>query len=179
MTLTYRFAGETDVPAVVALIESAYRGETSRQGWTSEAHLLDGQRTDATAVLDVVRAAGNVMLVAEATDRLIGCCHLERQAADQVYFGMFAVQPGQQGRGLGAQILQEAERLACFDWSAATMLLTVIAQRPELIAWYERRGYRRTGETKPFPYGNERLGLPRRPDLNFVVLAKSLSQRQR
>jgi len=76
---------------------------------------------------------------------------------------------------VGHQLLAEAERMARVDWAATTMVMTVIAQRAELIAWYERRGYRRTGETEPFPYGNDRYGIPRRPDLVFAVLAKPLA----
>ena len=93
----------------------------------------------------------------------------------EVYFGMFSVRPGRQGQGWGRQILAEAERLARDDWGATTMVLSVLAPRGELIAWYERRGYRRTGESRPFPYGNARYGIPKRPDLSFVVLAKPLA----
>jgi ribosomal protein S18 acetylase RimI-like enzyme len=89
---------------------------------------------------------------------------------------MFSVQPVRQGEGVGHQLLAEAERLARDEWAATAMVMTVIAQRAELIAWYERRGYRRTGETEPFPYGNERYGVPRRPDLVFAVLAKPLTR---
>jgi ribosomal protein S18 acetylase RimI-like enzyme len=87
---------------------------------------------------------------------------------------MFSVAPAQQGHGLGNALVHEAERVARDEWHAPHMAMTVIRQRQDLIAWYERRGYRLTGETEPFPYGNERYGLPTRPDLEFVVLAKSL-----
>jgi ribosomal protein S18 acetylase RimI-like enzyme len=87
---------------------------------------------------------------------------------------MFSVRPAMQGEGVGGQLLAEAERTARDDWGATTMVMTVLAQRIELIAWYERRGYRRTGETKPFPYGDERFGIPRRSDLVFDVLAKEI-----
>jgi len=173
--LAFRFADEHDVPAIVGLVESAYRGEASRAGWTSEAHLLDGQRTDAGAVREAVRAPGSAMLVAEARGELVGCCQLEQRPAAEAYFGMFSVQPGRQGRGWGGEILAEAERLARVDWGAKTMVMTVLAQRGELIAWYERRGYRRTGESRPFPYGDARSGIPKRPDLSFVVLSKPLA----
>jgi ribosomal protein S18 acetylase RimI-like enzyme len=87
---------------------------------------------------------------------------------------MFSVPPGHQGQGWGGQILTEAERLARDDWAARTMVMTVLAPRLDLIAWYERRGYRRTGETRPFPYDSPRAGLPKVPDLHFIVLAKPL-----
>ena len=172
MPLAFRLAEEQDVPALVSLVESAYRGEA---GWTTETHLLDGQRTDAGLVRAAVRGPGSAVLVAEAGGRLVGCCQLERRPAAEVYFGMFSVRPGRQGRGLGREILAEAERRARDDWGARTMVMTVLAQRGELIAWYERRGYRRTGESRPFPYGDVRFGIPKRPDLRFVVLAKPLA----
>jgi ribosomal protein S18 acetylase RimI-like enzyme len=174
VTLTFRFAGPADVPAIVGLIESAYRGESSRAGWTTEADLLDGQRTDARAIAQIVRAEDSRLMLAEADGVLAGCCLLQRRPQAQAYFGMFSVPPGCQGQGWGGQILAEAERLARDDWAARTMEMTVLAPRRDLIAWYERRGYRRTGETRPFPYHDERAGQPKRPDLYFVVLAKSL-----
>lgn len=176
MTLTFRRAAEADVPAIVELVESAYRGEVSRAGWTTEADLLDGQRTDAQAVTAILRAPGGAVLLAEAAGQLVACCQLERRAAAEAYFGMFSVQPAGQGRGVGRQMLAEAERIARDEWAAKTMVMTVLAQRAELIAWYERRGYRRTGERRPFPYGDERFGIPLRPDLVFDVLAKPLSR---
>lgn len=173
--LTFRHASATDVEAIVALVESAYRGEASRAGWTTEADLLDGQRTDAAAVADILRSPGSTMLLADADGALVGCCQLERRAGGEAYFGMFSVRPGQQAQGLGRQLLAEAERIAADEWAARRMVMTVLAQRHELIAWYERRGYWVTGERKPFPYGDERFGIPQRPDLVFVVLAKPLA----
>ena len=178
VTLTFRFAEHGDVPAIVDLVESAYRGESSRAGWTTEADLLDGQRTDAGAVAEIVASPGRVMLLAEADGVLAGCCHLERRPAAGAYFGMFSVRPAEQGQGLGQQILAEAERLARDEWGAVTMVMTVLEPRRDLIGWYERRGYRHTGESRPFPYGNERFGIPRRPDLSFIVLEKALAGRQ-
>lgn len=174
-TLKFRLAEANDVPAIVALVESAYRGEASRAGWTTEADLLDGQRTDPAQVTEILHDPDGVLLLAEADGELVGCCRLQRRPGGQAYFGLFAVRPAGQGQGYGKQILAEAERLARDDWAAATMVMTVIAQRDDLIAWYERRGYRRTGESEPFPYGNERFGIPRRPDLSFAVLAKKLA----
>jgi ribosomal protein S18 acetylase RimI-like enzyme len=174
--LSFRSATVTDVPGVVRLVDSAYRGEASRAGWTTEADLLDGQRTDAEAVAEMLSEPGSTVLLAEeTTGELVGCCRLERRPGTEAYFGMFSVQPLRQREGVGHRLLAEAERLARDDWAATMMIMTVIAQRAELIAWYERRGYRRTGETEPFPYGNERYGIPRRPDLVFAVLAKPLA----
>jgi ribosomal protein S18 acetylase RimI-like enzyme len=175
VTLTFRFAGERDVAEIVALTESAYRGDSSRAGWTTEADLLDGRRTDAEAVSAIVRSQDRGILVAEADGRLVGCCQLERRPESVAYFGLFSVRPGRQGQGWGSEILAEAEHVARAEWGATTMELRVLAQRLELIAWYERRGYRRTGESTPFPYENARFGIPKRPDLSFVALSKPLT----
>jgi GNAT superfamily N-acetyltransferase len=175
MTLAFRIAQESDAPGVVALVESAYRGESSRAGWTTEADLLDGQRTDAEAILEIVRDENGILLIAEDEGRLVGCCQVEQRAGDVAYFGMFSIQPGQQGQGLGRLVLTHAEQLARENWSSLTMVMTVLMQRGDLISWYERRGYRRTGKTSPFPYGNARFGIPRRDDLAFVELAKELA----
>lgn len=175
--LTVRDATAADVPAVVALVDSAYRGDASRAGWTTEADLIGGQRTDADAVADTIAAPDCRIVLAEADGELVGCCLLERRAGQVAYFGMFAIRPGRQGAGLGRALLSEAERIAAEEFGATTMIMTVIRQRLELIAWYERLGYVLTGEREPFPYGNERYGLPKRPDLEFVVLARPLAAR--
>lgn len=167
-----REAVAADVPAVVALVESAYRGESSRAGWTTEAHLLDGRRTNPDAVAEVIVSPSAQLLLMEDADGPVGCCVLEDHGSHW-YFGTFAVRPTAQARGTGSALLAEAERRA-MDAGAETLELAVIAQRLDLIAWYERRGFVRTGETRPFPYGDERFGQPRRDDLEFVVLAKPL-----
>ena len=113
------------------------------------------------------------MLLAHSEGVLLACAHLEKQG-DACYFGMFAVNPDQQDGGVGKQMMNEAERIARDEYNCTKMEMTVISIRDELIAWYERRGYRRTGEYKPFPYGDERFGIPKRDDLRFELLAKSL-----
>jgi ribosomal protein S18 acetylase RimI-like enzyme len=163
-----------DVDALVALVESAYRGDASRAGWTTEADILDGQRTDPEGVREIVTAPSGRLLVAEREGRIVACCQLEHRG-EHAYFGMFAVRPGLQGGGLGRTVLAEAERFVRETWGATEMHMTVITAREELIAWYERRGYRRTGRTSPFPYGDERFGIPRRDDLEFELLVKELA----
>ncbi|CDR15081.1 GNAT family N-acetyltransferase [Streptomyces iranensis] len=171
--LTFRTATEADVEGLVALIESAYRGDASRAGWTTEADILDGQRTDPEDVTDVVGAENGRMMIVERNGEPIACCQLEHRG-DHAYFGMFAVRPALQGGGLGKVIIAEAERFARAEWGAKEMHMTVISAREELIAWYERRGYARTGRMTPFPYGEVRFGVPRRADLEFELLIKPL-----
>ncbi|MFF9333948.1 GNAT family N-acetyltransferase [Streptomyces albogriseolus] len=172
--LTFRDATAADVDALVELIESAYRGESSRAGWTTEADILQGQRTDPEGVLEVVKAPGSRLLTVEREGRIVACCQLEHRG-DHAYFGMFAVSPALQGAGLGRAVIAEAERQARESWGVTEMHMTVITVREDLIAWYERRGYRRTGRTTPFPYGDERFGIPQRDDLAFELLVKELA----
>jgi ribosomal protein S18 acetylase RimI-like enzyme len=171
--VTFRDATDADVDAVVALVESAYRGDASRAGWTTEADILQGQRTDPEGVLDIVKSPDSRLLTVERDGRLVACCQLEHRG-DHAYFGMFAVSPQLQGEGLGKIVMAEAERQAQESWGVTEMHMTVISVRDDLIAWYERRGYRRTGRMTPFPYGDERFGIPQRADLRFELLVKPL-----
>ncbi|MFJ1797925.1 MULTISPECIES: GNAT family N-acetyltransferase [unclassified Streptomyces] len=171
--LIFRDATEDDVPALVALVESAYRGDSSRTGWTTEADILQGQRTDEQGVREVLDAPAGRLLAVERGGALVACCQLEHRG-DAAYFGMFAVRPGLQGGGLGKLIIAEAERTVRESWGVGEMHMTVISVREDLIAWYERRGYRRTGVLTPFPYGDERFGIPQRDDLAFELLVKNL-----
>ncbi|MBB5207282.1 GNAT family N-acetyltransferase [Chiayiivirga flava] len=171
--LQFRAATVDDVPALVTLVTSAYRGDASRAGWTTEADFLAGQRIDAQVLhADIARDLSRV-LVAHRDRELLACAHIciEDGAG---YFGMFSVQPALQGAGIGKRMLAEAERIVREDWNATVMRMTVIDIRDELIAFYERRGYRRTGIHKPFPYGDLRFGVPLRDDLRFEILEKTL-----
>lgn len=171
--LVFRSADAGDIGAIVALVESAYRGDVSRQGWTTEADLLDGRRTGPDDVAACLQRSRSRILLAECDGVLLACAHVAEEDGAG-YFGMFSVDPRRQGAGIGKRVLAEAERIAREDWSLPAVRMTVIDVRDELIAFYERRGYRRTGVLKPFPYGDARFGLPRRDDLRFEVLEKAL-----
>jgi predicted N-acetyltransferase YhbS len=176
--VTIRPATLGDVPAIEEVVQSAYRGEASREGWTTEADLLDGIRTDRAALSAAIAGPARLMLVLldspTPAATVLACCQLERRRNGVVDFGTFAVRPQLQGGGLGRRLLAAAEEYASSQWSARTMEMTVIVQREELITWYVRRGYVRTQETRPFPYGDPTFGRPRRDDLEFVVLRKQL-----
>ncbi|MEO8012043.1 MAG: GNAT family N-acetyltransferase [Dokdonella sp.] len=169
--LVFRRADEADLDAIRSLVESAYRGDASRQGWTTEADLLDGQRIDIDGLRELVGNTDTHVLIGLREGNLTACCELRRDC-DTAYFGMFSVRPDGQGAGVGNRVLAEAERIAHDEWRCRGMQMTVIDIRSELIAWYERRGYRRTGVHRPFPYGDVRYGIPKRDDLRFEVLEK-------
>ncbi len=171
--LQFRAATPRDLDAIVALVTSAYRGDTSRAGWTTEADFLDGNRIDAEVLRADIERPGSRVLLAERNGELLACAHVSEDDGAG-YFGMFSVVPGLQGGGIGKQVLAECERIARDDWQLPAMRMTVIDIRDTLIAFYERRGYRRTGIVKPCPYGDERFGLPQRDDLRFEVLEKDL-----
>ena len=173
MPVMLELATTADIPALHALIARAYRGDSARLGWTHEADLLGGQRTE-PALLDAMLAdPSQHMLVHRGEVGLDACIAVTRRTADLVYLGMVTVDPKLQGRGMGKAVLAAAERFAGGDIGASRAEMTVIAQRHELVAWYERRGYRLTGERRPFPE-DPRFGRPKRNDLEFVVLEKRL-----
>ena len=171
---TFRTAATSDIPALVTLVTSAYRGESSRSGWTTEADLLDGARIDPDVLRADIERADSRVVVIDGAHAPLACAHVAIEDGAG-YFGMFAVRPDLQGSGLGKRVLEACERIARDEWRLQVMRMTVIDVRDELIAFYERRGYRRTGVFKPFPYGDTRFGLPKRDDLRFEVLEKPLS----
>jgi ribosomal protein S18 acetylase RimI-like enzyme len=174
--ISVKLARPDDAPAIVALVNSAYRGDSSRVGWTTEADLLGGQRTDAAAIRDFLAdASRHRMLLSEHADGSLQACVQLQNRGDHAYLGMLTIRPDLQAGGLGRAMLAAAEQDVKITWGATRMVMTVIEQREELIAWYERRGYARTGERAAFPYDDPRFGEPKRPDLYFAVLAKDLA----
>ncbi|HYC68999.1 GNAT family N-acetyltransferase [Brevundimonas sp.] len=173
--LTFRDATPADIPALHQLIESAYRGEASRAGWTTEADLLAGQRTDPEDLADILADPAQALLTAWRGEALIGCILIADQGQGTGYFGMLSVSPTLQGAGLGRRLVEAAHDALRDRFDARRVRISAFPQRETLLAWYERLGYRLTGETLPFPYGNPRFGLPLRDDLHFVVMERPLA----
>lgn len=192
--LTFRKATPADASAVLALVRSAYRGESSRKGWTTEADFLADERIDEAGVLAKIKEPNGAVLLAfttpsttttttttvdpEQQQLLLACCEVLAYPGDGglAYFGLFAVNPALQNGGIGRRLLGEAERYAKETLGAAQMEMQVVWLRDELIAWYARRGYKLTeGETRPFPYEHLVNGKALRDDLYFVVLRKDLA----
>ena len=171
MLINFRQATLDDVPAINDLVNSAYRGESSKRGWTTEAELLDGQRSDLQELKDIIADPNQAIILGLSELNIIGTVVVQNKT-DCAYIGMLTVNPNLQGTGLGKQILSAAEDYATKQWNVKTIEMTVIRQRTELINWYNRRGYLPTGETRPFPYGDESFGIPKVKDLEFVVLKK-------
>ena len=180
----FRLATADDVDELVPLVHAAYRGEGTDATWTSETDLIGGQRVDEQMVLDAVSGPDAAVLVlvddadgraderAGDRGRIVACCELGRpDERGHSLLGMFAVDPELQSAGLGRRTLAAGEHLAA-EWGASAVELHVIDVRHELIEWYRRRGYELTDERLPFPYGDDRFGLPRRDDLRFAVLLK-------
>lgn len=176
-------ATRADLPGVAVLVNAAYRGDAARRGWTHEADILDGQRTDVERLADELGAPdpSTILILREAPDGPpVACVMLQRFRDDAerllCHLAMLTVDPDRQGRGLGARLIDEVEGRAR-EAGCDAVELTVIDGRAELIAFYRRRGYEPTGRTKPFPVGDERIGRPRSSDgraLTFLVLEKPL-----
>lgn len=176
--LHFRYARRADAPALVALIERAYRDEGTAGQWSSEAHLLKGPRTSVDEVTSLIDREDSRFIVASDGSAIVSCClvqGLERTGADvnAAYFGMFAVDPATHGGGLGKTVIAEAERRVQELWGANQMVMTVINLRNELIAWYQRRGYRLTGATLPFPFSDASGETTR--DFHLVEMRKDLA----
>ena len=162
----------SDIPALLNIINAAYRGEASTKGWTTEAHLLLGElRTDETSLLELFNNKNAAILkFSNDSGDILGNVYLEKQD-EKLYLGMFSVLPTAQSQGIGKQLLKAADEYAK-EQSCSSIYMTVISARHELIAWYMRHGYKPTGESKPFP-ADERFGVPTQP-LELIVLEKNL-----
>jgi len=161
-----------DITALKNLLDSAYRGDVSKKGWTTEAHLIAGDtRIDESGLQYVLELPGSVFLkYTDDKQQLAGCVNLQQQG-NKIYLGMFCVSPQLQGAGIGKQLLSAAEEYAKYLQCKA-IYMTVISARTELVDWYKRHGYQDTGERKPF-IEDGITGKHLQP-LEFMVLEKSL-----
>jgi ribosomal protein S18 acetylase RimI-like enzyme len=173
--IAFRDAVTADIPALHRLVESAYRGEASRAGWTTEADLLAGQRTDPDDLASVLADPAQALLTAWRDEALLGCVLIADRGGGTGYFGMLSVSPTLQGGGLGRRLVEAAHTALAERFGARRVRISVFPQRETLIAWYRRLGYAPTGETLAFPYGDPRFGLPLRDDLHFIVLERALA----
>ena len=169
--LTYRQGLSADIDKIVTLVDSAYRGDSSRAGWTTEADFIDGQRTERQEIIEILERPASTILLCEEDEQLVATVQLNK-SGEHAYLGMFAVDPLRQATGLGLKLLNQAESFVQAEWNSECMRMVVISIREELINWYQRHGYCKTGKTKPFPYGEARFGLPKRDDLVLEVLEK-------
>ena len=168
-SIQFRQAVMTDIPELHAVVERAYRGDSARAGWTNEADLVEGPRTTADALRATLGDPHQRLLLALDGTAIVGCVELSDRGEGTTYLGLLTVDPQRQAGGLGKQLLAAADAEARRSFGAVTMELTVIAQRAELIAYYERRGFAQTGERRPFP-------VEVSPPLELLVLVKPLSR---
>jgi ribosomal protein S18 acetylase RimI-like enzyme len=173
LTLNFCVATADDAHSIVELVNAAYRGETSREGWTTEADLLEGRRTELEEISRLLYSNNAIILCCTTQNKIIGSICLT-YSDSQVEMGMFAVNPLYQGQGIGKQLLQYAECYATQKWPIERYVLEVIHCRHELIAFYERRGYKLTSERREFPV-NPVLWTPKVGGLVLLVLEKSFS----
>ena len=171
-TLNFAKADITEAARLVALINAAYRGELSTLGWTSEAHLLSGARTDAADMLKLLADDNSMLVMCKSAEDLLGSVHLH-YSDNQVQIGMLAVDPKHQGCGIGKQLLQTAENMAQQAWPVRRFVMNVITCRLELLAYYKRRGYHRTGIIQAFPV-NPVLWQAKVGDLRLELLEKNI-----
>lgn len=160
-----------EIDELVVLVNGAYRGESSKKGWTTEADLLDGLRTDRNSIEALLYKPGTIILKATSKGNcMIGCVHLHQHGL-RLYLGMLTVAPELQAKGIGKQLLRAAEKYAR-EINCTSIIMSVIDIRHELIDWYKRKGFESTGEIKPFPT-DPAFGIPKQP-LQFIILEKKL-----
>ena len=179
MSSLLHLAEATDLVAIVTIRNAAFRGASARQTGSIESGYVTGTRTDESLLREEIAGGTQFLLAKEfGTSTIQGCVSLQSLSPERWYVGSIAVDPVFQNTGLGRKLLHGAEEYATAH-GARVIEITVVSARNAHISWYERRGYRLTGEIRPFPYGNSRFGTPTRTDLEFVVLVKEMLREQR
>jgi ribosomal protein S18 acetylase RimI-like enzyme len=162
-----------DITELNTLVNSAYRGDSSKLGWTTEADLLGGIRIDEERLAELMQKQDSIILkYTDELKKIIGCVHLDKKG-DRMYLGMLTVSPALQSKGIGKELMRASEAHAK-KMKCASVYMSVITERTELLAWYERHGYQNTGINKRFPSEDPRFGLPKK-ELKFVILEKDLN----
>lgn len=167
---TFRKATLDDIEELNSLVNKAYRGESAKTGWTTEADLIEGQRTEPSVLKEMLHD-GHFELAVEK-NKIIGCVYVCKETSDVLYIGMLTVEPNLQSKGLGKLLMKRAEDLGR-EWGMKSTRMSVISIRPELITYYERMGFKWNGETEPFPDDDPRNGRPLQK-LTFLIYVKNL-----
>lgn len=170
MPFEFRVASGADAEQIAALVNSAYRPTTQDAGWTHEAHLVSGDRISTEQVLSLFDRQSAILLLCFES-QIVACVHVQGDQPGTAYIGMLATDPKRQAQGLGKKMLRHAEAYATAHFAATTFNMTVLSSRPELLAFYERRGYALTGEVKEYPVSSE-IGRPLTPGIHLLALAK-------
>ena len=171
--LVFKTAKVSQSQVIADLVNSAYRGDSSKAGWTTEADILGGQRTDAVGIEEMICKPNSRIELMFEDENLLGCVYLEQKDSTTAYLGMLTVHPQLQAQGYGSRMLNHCESIAR-SWGCESLAMDVIPLRRELIEFYERKGYLKTGEEKPFPEHDPRFGLPKVNGLKLIELKKGL-----
>lgn len=164
-------ATEKDIPLLNILVNGAYRGDSSKEGWTTEADLLDGIRINEEVLTGLLQQSNSIILKYTEEHKIVGCVHLKKED-NKIYLGMLTVSPKLQNKGIGKILLAAAEEEAR-KRNCTAVFMSVISIRTELINWYKKHGYVYTGKVKPFPENDSRFGIPKQP-LQFIILEKEV-----
>jgi ribosomal protein S18 acetylase RimI-like enzyme len=170
LKLDYAFPGHAW--EISRLVNSVYRGENSKKGWTTEADLLEGIRITVNKILELIGKKNNEILLAVTDDKIIGCVHLEK-INKKCHLGMLSVDVNYQKEGIGKYLMNESEKYAKEVFRCGEMEMKVIGQRKELIEYYIRQGYKLMGEKENFSL-NTHFGAPKRNDLYFEYMVKPI-----
>ncbi len=167
---SFRIANKADAKAIAQLVNESYRPKYRGQGWTHEADLISGERINAAQIAEAIASDGSIILLGFSGSEAIASVHIEKDG-DNCLIGMLAVSPGGQGRGVGKEMLSQAECYANMKFNSKKFTMLVISARSELISFYLRRGYQKTGAVMDYPL-SAGAGAPKRTDLKVEVLEK-------